>query len=88
MSRWIEKWKVPSTSGKTFYTVSKDEQDRWGCSCPAGKFRRTQDGNCKHVRAVQVMLGGSISKTLGPKDKIYNNEQEPEGRSIKINKKG
>jgi len=51
MPKWIEKWKVPRSSGEGTWTVSRAEDGTWGCSCPRWKFRREQ---CHHIQAVQA----------------------------------
>ncbi len=58
--RWIERWTVEShTNPDKGYIVSRaDDEETWGCSCPAWKFqrRRLRDGICKHIREVQNMI--------------------------------
>ncbi len=56
MSKWIEKWQVPSSSdpSKT-YTVSKNEEGGYGCSCPAWTRARRE---CRHIRDV---LAGRVT---------------------------
>jgi hypothetical protein len=43
-----ETWTVPSSNGKTTYTVTRLGQS-YSCTCPGNKFR----GTCKHVKSVQ-----------------------------------
>ncbi len=50
MSRWIQSFEVPSTSGPGTYVVSRDKQGVYACSCPHFIYRR---GACKHIRTVQ-----------------------------------
>ena len=50
MSRWIQSFEVPSTSGRGTYTVSLDKQGHFGCSCPQWKFRRVE---CKHIARIK-----------------------------------
>ena len=52
MSRWIQKWKVEGSQGAV-WIVAKDDQGRYGCSCPLWKFKRVQ---CHHI--LKVLLGG------------------------------
>ena len=44
----ILKVKVPSSNGKSSYTVSRDRT--WSCTCPAFMYRR---GDCKHITSVK-----------------------------------
>lgn len=49
--KWIKKWNVESESGNGNYVVSLSDQNIWGCSCPAWKFRRQE---CKHIMRVKL----------------------------------
>ena len=49
--KWIKKWKVKSESGNGNYVVSLSDQNEWGCSCPAWKFRMQE---CKHIIRVKL----------------------------------
>ena len=52
--RWIERFKVPSSSSDSIYTVAQDAQGVWGCSCPAWTRNRARlkNGQCKHILQV------------------------------------
>lgn len=47
MALWIQKWKVPSSSGDSEYTVSVGQNGEWGCSCKHWIHRRT---DCRHIK--------------------------------------
>lgn len=49
--KWKVRWKVPSESDPDkVYTVARDAEGQYGCSCPVWKFRRRE---CKHIQAVK-----------------------------------
>jgi len=49
--KWIRKWDIESESSNKKYVVSLSDEDTWGCSCPAWKFRRQE---CKHIVRVKL----------------------------------
>ena len=49
--KWIKKWNIKSESGNGSYVVSLSDQNTYGCSCPAWKFRRQE---CKHIIRVRL----------------------------------
>ena len=49
MDKWVKRWKVPSDSSDSIYTVAVDYDGKFGCSCPQWKFRRRTGGDCKHI---------------------------------------
>lgn len=68
---WVLRWQVQSHSNPNrSWTVAVDEEGRWGCNCPQGKYHRDR-GPCKHVREVQA---GPATATKFP-------SQEP-GRTV------
>ena len=57
--RWVERWYVRSfTNAEKEYTVARDEDGGYGCSCPAWKFQRhrIRDGICKHIRQIKGIV--------------------------------
>ena len=52
---WVQRWEVPKSGSDGFYTVGRDRNGGWGCSCPQGKFHRGS-GPCKHVLHIQLKL--------------------------------
>lgn len=60
---WVLRWQVQSHSNPNrSWTVAVDEEGRWGCNCPQGKYHRDR-GPCKHIREVQA---GSAKATKLP----------------------
>jgi predicted ABC-type ATPase len=51
---WVEDWQVESSSSGNVYTVARDDKGRYGCSCPAWKFRRIE---CKHIKKIKAQQG-------------------------------
>lgn len=51
--RWVERWNVVSTSSGNTYTVAKDRDGNFGCSCPRWKFKREE---CKHIAQIKSAL--------------------------------
>ena len=49
--KWIKKWHIKSESSNREYVVSLSDENTWGCSCPAWKFRRQE---CKHIIRVRL----------------------------------
>ena len=49
--KWIKKWHIKSENSNREYVVSLSDEDTWGCSCPAWKFRRQ---GCKHIKRVKL----------------------------------
>jgi predicted ABC-type ATPase len=60
---WVEKWKVPSESSDKVYTVSRDTEGRWGCSCPAWIYRRLV---CKHIRQMKAQHNPPVGRWHKP----------------------
>ena len=49
--KWRKRWKVQSfTNPDKEYIVAVDRDNKWGCSCPNWRFRRTPI--CKHIHFV------------------------------------
>lgn len=48
---WVKKWHIKSESSNKEYVVSLSDENTWGCSCPAWKFRRQE---CKHIIRVRL----------------------------------
>jgi len=48
---WVKKWHIKSESSNKEYVVSLSDENTWGCSCPAWKFRRQE---CKHIIRVKL----------------------------------
>ena len=53
ISRYGERWKVPSQTGGGFYMVSRIEGQQPECSCPDWETRRQ---NCKHIYAAIYVM--------------------------------
>jgi len=51
---WVKKWHIKSESSNKEYVVSLSDENIWGCSCPAWKFRRQE---CKHIIMVKLNPG-------------------------------
>ena len=49
--KWVKKWHIKSESSNREYVVSLSDENIWGCSCPAWKFRRQE---CKHIVRVKL----------------------------------
>jgi hypothetical protein len=49
--KWVKKWHIKSESSNREYVVSLSDENTWGCSCPAWKFRRQE---CKHIVRVKL----------------------------------
>jgi len=58
MSRWIKKWNVEGSNGKT-WIVSVDKDNEYGCSCPIWKFKRQE---CHHIKQIKNGGGELIEK--------------------------
>ncbi len=75
--KWIDRWYVKShTNYDKEYTVSRaEDEETWGCSCPAWKFQRhrIRDGICKHIREVQNSILG-----LTPSEVISSQNYYPD----------
>lgn len=52
-TKWVQKWLVHSRSSENVYTVSRDANNNFGCSCPAWKFQRKQ---CAHIDEVVSVI--------------------------------
>ena len=50
-SKWIDKFSVFSTDKSRTYTVSRTDDNVWGCNCPAWRYQRARlpNGECKHI---------------------------------------
>ncbi len=70
MPRWIQKWKVPSSSRDAEYTVSIGENGEWGCSCKHWIHRRT---DCRHIKEKRQELGAIYSA----KDAGMSSQKKP-----------
>ena len=46
---WIKRWEIEGSKGN-IYIVAKNEEGKYGCSCPAWKFRRLE---CNHIKKVK-----------------------------------
>jgi transposase len=53
ISRYGERWKVPSQTGNGFYMVSNIDREQPNCSCPDWETRRL---NCKHIYAAIYVM--------------------------------
>lgn len=61
--KWEELYEVQSSSRPgVSYVVAKDDQGRWGCSCPRWIFHTPRQA-CKHILAVQIELAKSNLRT-------------------------
>jgi hypothetical protein len=57
----VKKWHIQKEGGNS-YVVSETSGGKFLCSCPVGKYRRTEDGaNCKHVLAVKHYIRAGFS---------------------------
>ena len=79
MPRWVESWEVESRSKPgEYYTVSRDENGDFGCSCLAWTRQRKE---CKHIRLMKGQLrlepeyisNGSTSMATGYGQTAYPN---------------
>jgi len=62
----VKKWHINKEGGKP-YVVSETTGGKFLCSCPVGKYRRTDGGaSCKHVTAIKhyISAGFSDEQTL------------------------
>jgi len=76
--KWIDRWYVKShTNYDKEYTVSRaEDEETWGCSCPAWKFQRhrIRDGICKHIREVKGSLYDDDVSHLPLNDNIRHDD--------------
>ena len=49
MSKWVKRWRVEGSNDNE-YIVAQGEMGKFGCSCPAWKFRRIE---CKHIKYIK-----------------------------------
>ena len=75
MDKWIKRWKVPSDSSDSIYTVAVDYDGNFGCSCPQWKFRRRTGGDCKHIIRIKngeipIKVSAAPSHSAFPEKKI------------------
>jgi hypothetical protein len=61
-TRWVQKWEIQGSRGD-IYTVARDADGNFGCSCPVWKFKREE---CKHIRQVKDMLRNEAGPQEGP----------------------
>ena len=77
MSKWVQKWAVPSSSSDKEYVVAVDKDGNYGCSCPVWKFRRQE---CHHIQAVKGGDGEAVKEKpqyiLAVVDKPIYDEKE------------
>jgi hypothetical protein len=50
--KWVQRWKVPRSSGGGDWTVAVDADGNWGCNCPRWIFT-TPRKDCDHIRRVK-----------------------------------
>ena len=66
-SKWIKRWEAHSfTDPNTVYTVSKDREEHFACSCKAWIFQRKKlpDGHCKHINVILAKLQVDAQETV------------------------
>ena len=75
--KWVDRWYTNSmTNPDKEYTVSRaDDQETWGCSCPAWTFQRNRlnGGICKHIRLVK-----EATKNMNHEELIHSQNYFPE----------
>ena len=49
MSKWVKRWRVEGSNDNE-YIVAQGEMGKFGCSCPAWKFRQIE---CKHIKYIK-----------------------------------
>lgn len=47
------RWEVPGSKPGVMYTVMRNHENHFNCSCPAFSFRR---GDCKHILGIKASL--------------------------------
>lgn len=64
--KWQTRWSVASFSDPDKkYTVAKDFQGNFGCSCPAWIFKHKKQGHhCKHISAIIHATDKVLAATL------------------------
>lgn len=68
---WARRITVRGSQGDR-YIVAVSEEGRWGCSCPAWRFKRADAGgrrpDCKHILAVQENVAPRVSERFAELD--------------------
>jgi predicted nucleic acid-binding Zn finger protein len=57
MKRYVSKVRVVGSTGR-IYTVAKDANGKYSCSCPAWIFQRGARKDCKHIRSIAHLMTG------------------------------
>lgn len=58
---WVQRIKVQGSQGDP-YIVGVTDTGKWGCSCPAWRFKKSIDGErppCKHIDAVRAAIASA-----------------------------
>ena len=50
--KWVQRWKVPKSTGDGDWIVAVDVEGNWGCNCPKWKFTFPRK-DCDHIKRVK-----------------------------------
>ena len=67
--KWVQRWKVESSSSSRMYTVAVDAEGNYGCTCPAWKFQKgaqKERKDCKHISRLKAQLQAGQKPALSP----------------------
>jgi hypothetical protein len=63
--KWIERWAVDSDGLSDEYTVARDREGLFGCTCPAWKFSKAPKKDCKHIDSLRSYLRKPAEPSTG-----------------------
>ncbi len=52
---WVSKIRVVGSTGN-IYTVAKDANGKYACSCPAWIYQRGERKDCKHIKSLEQLI--------------------------------
>ena len=54
-TKWVSKVQVVGSTGN-IYTVARDVNGKYGCSCPAWTYQRGVRVDCKHIKSLSQLM--------------------------------